>query len=188
MREGQNLDDSPSLLESAAAGRAGQSMARQLGRDPRAWRHCLLLAPDQGEPSQEERRCSDDTEKPGRRRVELRRWHGPALRRTWKQLFSELLGPDHKVCALEHVRKGSSLEQISAGDWEEAIREVIDEAAKDRVAVDASWRPSPLVPGTPGSTAAPAFSEVLCRAVVSANVVEGEVFGRRGGGDRSTRP
>ena len=39
-------------------------------------------------------------------------------------------------CALEHVRKGSSLEQISAGDWEEAIKEVIDEAAKDRVGMD----------------------------------------------------
>lgn len=32
-------------------------------------------------------------------------------------------------CPLEHIRPASSLEQIAADSWEEAIREVIDSAA-----------------------------------------------------------
>lgn len=35
-------------------------------------------------------------------------------------------------CSLEHIRKATSLEQISAGAWEEAIREIIESAPVDQ--------------------------------------------------------
>ena len=94
---------------------------------------------------------------PRRRRIELRRWHGPALMVAVKarvngggepgsSCFLSYRGQITK-CALEHVRKGSSLEQISAGDWEEAIREVIEEAAKVVAVEEARERMDPNVEG-----------------------------------------
>ena len=77
-----------------------------------------------------------------RRKVELRRWHGPALMVAVEAraggdgepgscCFLSFRGQLTK-CALEHARRASSLEQVAADFWEEAIKEVIDEAAKDR--------------------------------------------------------
>ena len=78
-----------------------------------------------------------------RRKLELRRWHGPAILVAIEgggegvpgNAFLSFKGQLTK-CALEHVRRASSLEQIAAGTWEEAIREIVDAAqeAKEPVA------------------------------------------------------
>ena len=84
---------------------------------------------------------------PRRRRVELRRWHGPALMVAMEArangggepggcCFLSYRGQITK-CAVEHVRKGSSLEQIASGDWEEAIKEVIEDAERTRPSTEA---------------------------------------------------
>ncbi|CAE7844118.1 K02A2.6, partial [Symbiodinium necroappetens] len=68
-----------------------------------------------------------------RRRLELRRWHGPAVLIALEasgetgfptNAFLSFRGQVTK-CALEHVRPASSLEQLAAGTWEEAIKELV---------------------------------------------------------------
>ena len=69
-----------------------------------------------------------------RRRLELKRWHGPATLLCLEgglsggapvNAFLSFKGQVTK-CALEHVRAASSLEQLAANTWEEAIRELTD--------------------------------------------------------------
>ncbi|CAE7234040.1 pol [Symbiodinium sp. CCMP2456] len=69
-----------------------------------------------------------------RRRLELRRWHGPAIVLALERssddsavsnAFLSFKGQVTK-CALEHVRLASSLEQLSAGAWEAAIKELTE--------------------------------------------------------------
>ena len=69
-----------------------------------------------------------------RRRLELRRWHGPAVLIALEasgetgfptNAFLSFRGQVTK-CALEHVRPASSLEQLAAGTWEEAIKELVE--------------------------------------------------------------
>jgi transposase InsO family protein len=71
-----------------------------------------------------------------RRKLELRRWFGPALMvaversqdgEAGANCFLSFRGQLTK-CGLEHVRKASSLEQISFEAWEEAIKDVIHAA------------------------------------------------------------
>ena len=68
-----------------------------------------------------------------RRRLELRRWHGPAILIALegdgqegipRNAFLSFRGQVTK-CALEHVRPASTIEQLAAGTWEDAIRELI---------------------------------------------------------------
>ena len=61
-------------------------------------------------------------------RLQLRRWHGPALLVAIEGGANAFLshGGQLTKCGLEHVRKASPLEQIAAGSWEEAIEDVID--------------------------------------------------------------
>ncbi|CAE7486457.1 K02A2.6, partial [Symbiodinium sp. CCMP2456] len=69
-----------------------------------------------------------------RRRLELKRWHGPAvliaLEASGETGFptNAFLSFKSQVtkCALEHVRAASSLEQLAANAWEEAIKELVD--------------------------------------------------------------
>ena len=63
-----------------------------------------------------------------RRKLTLKRWHGPALMVAIEGQANCFLSHRGQLtkCGLEHVRKASALEQISAGAWEEAIREVIE--------------------------------------------------------------
>ena len=71
-----------------------------------------------------------------RRRLELKRWHGPAaliaLETSGETGFPSNAFLSYKgqgtKCALEHVRPASSLEQLAAGTWEEAIRELVENA------------------------------------------------------------
>ncbi|OLQ04968.1 Uncharacterized protein K02A2.6 [Symbiodinium microadriaticum] len=69
-----------------------------------------------------------------RRRLELKRWHGPAVLIALEtsgetgfpsNAFLSFKGQVTK-CALEHVRAASSLEQLAANTWEEAIKELVD--------------------------------------------------------------
>ena len=71
-----------------------------------------------------------------RRRLELRRWHGPAIviaieqgsgEGTAANAFLSFKGQVTK-CALEHVRPASSLEQLASGSWEAAIKDLLDGA------------------------------------------------------------
>ena len=68
-----------------------------------------------------------------KRILALRRWHGPASLVAWEgdsNCFVSHKGQLVKFAA-EHVRIASSLEQISAGAWEEAISECIHAALHD---------------------------------------------------------
>ena len=62
-----------------------------------------------------------------RRKLQLRRWHGPAMLVALEGQTNCFLSHRGQLtkCGLEHVRKASSLEQISSGAWEAAIKEVI---------------------------------------------------------------
>ena len=73
------------------------------------------------------------------RRLQLRRWHGPALLVAREGVdgtefsancFVSFRGQLTK-CPMEHVRKASSLESIAAGSWEAAIDEVLRAAQRD---------------------------------------------------------
>ena len=96
-----------------------------------------------------------------RRRLSLKRWHGPGLMLAREgpqdghssNIFVSYRGQVTK-CPVEHVRKASSLENIAAGAWEAAIDEVINAAKHDptqapaAVAVpDSSDEELILVPG-----------------------------------------
>ena len=63
-----------------------------------------------------------------RRKLQLRRWHGPAMLVAIEGQANCFLSHRGQItkCGLEHVRKASPLEQISSGAWEAAIREVIE--------------------------------------------------------------
>ena len=68
-----------------------------------------------------------------RRKLELRRWFGPAMMIAVEgdtNAFLTFRGQLTK-CGLEHVRKASSLEQVSFDAWEEAIKDVIQAADKE---------------------------------------------------------
>ncbi|CAK9000166.1 unnamed protein product [Durusdinium trenchii] len=66
-----------------------------------------------------------------RKRLSLKRWHGPALLVACEGNASAFLSYKGQLtkCALENVRKASIMEQIAAGTWREAIEEAV-EAAK----------------------------------------------------------
>ena len=68
-----------------------------------------------------------------RKRLTLKRWHGPALLVALEGNSSAFLSYKGQLtkCALEHVRKASSMEQIAAGTWREAIEEAVEAARLD---------------------------------------------------------
>ena len=89
-----------------------------------------------------------------RKRPQLKRWFGPALMvasesgldgEEGANCFLSFRGQLTK-CGKEHVRKASSLEQISHDAWEEAIRDVIAAAEVDKT-VDREVVPLTPAPG-----------------------------------------
>ncbi|CAK9052098.1 unnamed protein product [Durusdinium trenchii] len=74
-----------------------------------------------------------------KRRLALRKWHGPGLLVAVEQGSEGNTGANAYIsfkgqltkCSLEHVRRASPMEQIVAGDWEEAIREAVASALHD---------------------------------------------------------
>lgn len=69
---------------------------------------------------------------PSRRKLSLRRWHGPALVVAIEGHSSAYVSHKGQLtkCALEHIRPASALEQVSAGVWRDAIDEVIEESVR----------------------------------------------------------
>ena len=72
---------------------------------------------------------------PSKKKLTLKRWHGPALLVAVEGSSSAFLSYKGQLtkCALEHVRVASSLEQISAGAWKDAIEieEALESALHD---------------------------------------------------------
>ena len=112
---------------------------------------------------------------PSKKKLTLRRWHGPALVIALEGQSNAYLSFKGQLtkCSLEHVRQASSMEQIAAGTWRDAIDEVVRAAQHDltlegmqarsaltsgpsaAVQLDGSQSVLPAVaPGTPGGLAA----------------------------------
>ena len=72
---------------------------------------------------------------PAKRRLALRRWHGPGLvvAQDGVNVFISHKGQLTK-CPLEHVRLASTLEQIAATTWQDAIEESVEHALRDMAA------------------------------------------------------
>ena len=68
-----------------------------------------------------------------RKKLTLKRWHGPALLVALEGHASAFLSYKGQLtkCALEHVRVASTMEQIAAETWREAIDEVVEAARQD---------------------------------------------------------
>ena len=94
-----------------------------------------------------------------RRKLTLKRWHGPALLVATEGTSSAYLSHKGQLtkCALEHVRVASTLEQIASDTWRDAIEEAVQQAMHDlalRPAAPVEAPEDPQVPqsapGTPG--------------------------------------
>ena len=94
-----------------------------------------------------------------RRKLTLKRWHGPALLAATEGTSSAYLSHKGQLtkCALEHVRVASTLEQIASDTWRDAIEEAVQQAMHDlalRPAAPVEAPEDPQVPqsapGTPG--------------------------------------
>ena len=72
---------------------------------------------------------------PAKRRLALRRWHGPGLvvAQYGVNVFISHKGQLTK-CPLEHVRLASTLEQIAATTWQDAMEESVEHALHDMAA------------------------------------------------------
>ena len=70
---------------------------------------------------------------PSKKKLTLKRWHGPALLVAVEGKTSAYLSYKGQLtkCALEHVRQASTMEQIAAESWREAIDEAVEAATLD---------------------------------------------------------
>ena len=97
---------------------------------------------------------------PSKKRLSLRRWHGPALLVAMEgdnAGFVSFKGQLTK-CAKEHLRLASSMEQISADVWHEAILEAVQSALWDASRPEGIQPPAPETIGTGSEQAAPSSS------------------------------
>ena len=87
---------------------------------------------------------------PSKKRLSLRRWHGPALLVALEGHTSGYVSFKGQLtkCSREHLRLASSMEQISADVWHDAIRDCVESALHDA-------RRDPQAPATPLPIAAP---------------------------------
>jgi len=96
---------------------------------------------------------------PSRRRLILRRWHGPALLVALEGHTAGYVSFKGQLtkCAREHLRLASSMEQISAEVWHDSIRETIEAAVHDMQLRDQPPQQQesapPTAPPTPRSRA-----------------------------------
>ena len=67
---------------------------------------------------------------PSKKKLTLKRWHGPALLVATEGNSSAFLSYKGQLtkCALEHVRVASTMEQIAAETWRDAIEEAVQDA------------------------------------------------------------
>ncbi len=70
---------------------------------------------------------------PSKKKLSLRRWHGPALVVALEGSSNAFLSFKGQLtkCSLEHVRPASTMEQIAASTWRDAIEEVVRAAQHD---------------------------------------------------------
>ena len=68
-----------------------------------------------------------------KKRLSLRLWHGPALLLAVEGHSNAYLSFKGQLtkCALGHVRKASTMEQIAASTWRDAIEDVVEAAVHD---------------------------------------------------------
>ena len=94
---------------------------------------------------------------PSRKRLTLKRWHGPALLVATEGHASAFLSYKGQLtkAAMEHVRVASGLEQIAAGSWRDAIEEVVEAAQHDLTLRGLPAAPSVALPEEPEETAMP---------------------------------
>ena len=80
-----------------------------------------------------------------RKKLTLKRWHGPALLVATEGTTSAYLSHKGQLtkCALEHVRLASTMEQIATGTWREAIDEAVAAAQHDLTLRSAALAPQP---------------------------------------------
>ena len=122
---------------------------------------------------------------PSKKKLALRRWHGPALVIALEGQTNAYLSFKGQLtkCSLEHIRQASSMEQIAASTWRDAIEEVVRAAQHDLTLEGMRARPSEpeqppaaqlegsqsvlpaVAPGTPGGllgglSAAPGASDL----------------------------
>ena len=85
---------------------------------------------------------------PSKKKLTLKRWHGPALLLAIEGRSSGYLSYKGQLtkCALEHIRAASTMEQIAADSWREAIEEAVEAAT-----LDLSARGLPLADGGDGT-------------------------------------
>lgn len=98
-----------------------------------------------------------------KRKLLLKRWHGPALlvaKEGHANAFVSFKGQLTK-CALEHVRMASTMEQISADTWRDAIEESVEAALRDITARGLEMHDSPQMdsPALQAPPAPPAIAE-----------------------------
>ena len=88
-----------------------------------------------------------------RKKLTLKRWHGPALLVATEGTSSAYLSYKGQLtkCALEHVRLASTMEQIASETWREAIDEAVAAAQHDLTLRSASLtsQPVPQEPDVP---------------------------------------
>ena len=70
---------------------------------------------------------------PSKKKLSLRRWHGPALVIALEGQTNAYLSFKGQLtkCCMEHIRPASTLEQIAASTWRDAIEEVVRAAQHD---------------------------------------------------------
>ena len=96
-----------------------------------------------------------------RRRLELKRWHGPAILLALEghseggpplNAFLSFKGQVTKCC-VEHIRAASSLENLAANVWEDAIAELLAQTRGPAVVTD-HFEDDPNLPSIPEEQAA----------------------------------
>ena len=81
---------------------------------------------------------------PARRKLSLRRWHGPALLIAFDghaNCFVSHRGQVAKV-ALEHLRPASTMEQVAHGVWRDSIEDIVEESIRSITEQGAQVEPS----------------------------------------------
>lgn len=97
---------------------------------------------------------------PSKKRLSLRRWHGPALLVALEGQNAGYFSFKGQLtkCAREHLRAASSMEQISADVWHDAIQDCVEAALHDMHRIGTEHPPPTSVdtPATPRAPVTPA--------------------------------
>lgn len=111
---------------------------------------------------------------PSKRKLSLKRWHGPALLIAFDGQASCFVSHRGQLCkcALEHVRPASMMEQVAAGVWRDAIEDVVEAAIQD--ISNKGVPPAEVQPSAQVQDAPPDLPPVQPQELVHAAVSSGE--------------